>query len=61
MRFRGRAAWAAAVLAGCALVGRMRAKLPKDATVFVMSDHGFHSFRRCVKLNCWLAEKGSFL
>ena len=23
-----------------------------------MSDHGFHSFRRCVNLNSWLAEKG---
>ena len=40
------------------LVGRMRAKLPKDAVVFVMSDHGFHSFRRCVNLNSWLAENG---
>ena len=40
------------------LVGRMRAKLPKDATVFVMSDHGFHSFRRCVNLNSWLAREG---
>jgi predicted AlkP superfamily phosphohydrolase/phosphomutase len=40
------------------LVGRMRAKLPGDAVVFVMSDHGFHSFRRCVNLNSWLAENG---
>jgi predicted AlkP superfamily phosphohydrolase/phosphomutase len=40
------------------LVGRMRAKLPPDAVVFVMSDHGFHSFRRCVNLNSWLAENG---
>jgi predicted AlkP superfamily phosphohydrolase/phosphomutase len=40
------------------LVGRMRAKLPPDATVFAMSDHGFHSFRRCVNLNSWLAEHG---
>jgi predicted AlkP superfamily phosphohydrolase/phosphomutase len=40
------------------LVGRMRAKLPPDAIVFVMSDHGFHSFRRCVNLNTWLAERG---
>jgi predicted AlkP superfamily phosphohydrolase/phosphomutase len=40
------------------LVGRMRAKLPPDAVVFVMSDHGFHSFRRCVNLNTWLAARG---
>jgi predicted AlkP superfamily phosphohydrolase/phosphomutase len=40
------------------LVGRMRAKLPADTVVFVMSDHGFHSFRRCVNLNSWLAEHG---
>jgi predicted AlkP superfamily phosphohydrolase/phosphomutase len=40
------------------LVGRMRATLPADAVVFVMSDHGFHSFRRCVNLNSWLAEQG---
>jgi predicted AlkP superfamily phosphohydrolase/phosphomutase len=26
--------------------------------VFVMSDHGFHSFRRCVNLNSWLAQNG---
>jgi predicted AlkP superfamily phosphohydrolase/phosphomutase len=40
------------------LVGRMRAKLPAGTVVFVMSDHGFHSFRRCVNLNSWLAEHG---
>jgi predicted AlkP superfamily phosphohydrolase/phosphomutase len=40
------------------LVGRMRAKLPNDAVVFVMSDHGFHSFRRSVNLNSWLAQNG---
>jgi predicted AlkP superfamily phosphohydrolase/phosphomutase len=40
------------------LVGRMRAKLPPDTVVMVMSDHGFHSFRRCVNLNSWLAQNG---
>jgi hypothetical protein len=28
------------------LVGRIQAKLPKDTVFIVMSDHGFHSFRR---------------
>jgi predicted AlkP superfamily phosphohydrolase/phosphomutase len=40
------------------LVGRMRAKLPPDTVFMVMSDHGFHSFRRCVNLNSWLAQNG---
>lgn len=40
------------------LVGRMRRQLPPDAVVIVMSDHGFHSFRRCVNLNSWLAQNG---
>ncbi len=37
-------------------VGRMMAKLPKDAVFMVVSDHGFHSFRRSVNLNTWLVE-----
>jgi predicted AlkP superfamily phosphohydrolase/phosphomutase len=40
------------------LVGRLRAKVPKDAVFMVMSDHGFHSFRRGVNLNTWLAQNG---
>jgi predicted AlkP superfamily phosphohydrolase/phosphomutase len=40
------------------LVGRIRAKLPKDALLIVMSDHGFHSFRRGVNLNTWLVQNG---
>jgi predicted AlkP superfamily phosphohydrolase/phosphomutase len=40
------------------LVGRLRAKLPKDAVFIVMSDHGFHSFRRGVNLNTWLVQNG---
>jgi predicted AlkP superfamily phosphohydrolase/phosphomutase len=40
------------------LVGKARAKLnPKDH-LFVLSDHGFASFRRCVNLNTWLAKEG---
>jgi predicted AlkP superfamily phosphohydrolase/phosphomutase len=40
------------------LVGRLRAKVPKDAVFMVMSDHGFHSFRRGVNLNTWLVQNG---
>jgi predicted AlkP superfamily phosphohydrolase/phosphomutase len=39
-------------------VGRLRAKVPKDAVFIVMSDHGFHSFRRGVNLNTWLVQNG---
>jgi predicted AlkP superfamily phosphohydrolase/phosphomutase len=40
------------------LVGKIQEKLPPDATLIVMSDHGFHSFRRSVNLNTWLVQKG---
>jgi predicted AlkP superfamily phosphohydrolase/phosphomutase len=40
------------------LVGRLRAKVPKEAVFMVMSDHGFHSFRREVNLNTWLVQNG---
>ena len=40
------------------LVGRIQAKLPPDTAFFVMSDHGFHSFRRGVNLNTWLVQNG---
>jgi len=39
-------------------VGRLRARLPKDVVFMVMSDHGFHSFRREVNLNTWLVQNG---
>jgi predicted AlkP superfamily phosphohydrolase/phosphomutase len=39
-------------------VGRVRQKVPRDALFMVMSDHGFHSFRREVNLNTWLVENG---
>jgi predicted AlkP superfamily phosphohydrolase/phosphomutase len=39
-------------------VGRFRERLPEDAVLIVMSDHGFHSFRRCVNLNTWLVRNG---
>ncbi len=39
-------------------VGRLRERLPKDVVFMVMSDHGFHSFRRGVNLNTWLVQNG---
>jgi predicted AlkP superfamily phosphohydrolase/phosphomutase len=40
------------------LVGRVLEKLRDGDVLFVMSDHGFTSFRRCVNLNTWLFEQG---
>jgi predicted AlkP superfamily phosphohydrolase/phosphomutase len=40
------------------LVGRLQAKLPSGTVLMVMSDHGFHSFRRSVNLNTWLVQHG---
>ncbi|MGE5245120.1 MAG: alkaline phosphatase family protein [Betaproteobacteria bacterium] len=39
-------------------VGELRARLPKDVVFMVVSDHGFHSFRRGVNLNTWLVQNG---
>jgi len=40
------------------LVGRTMAQLKDDDFFFVMSDHGFKSFRRGINLNVWLKENG---
>ncbi len=40
------------------LVGKLLEKMPPDTTFIVMSDHGFHSFRRGVNLNTWLVQNG---
>jgi len=40
------------------LVGRLVSTVPRDAVFMVMSDHGFHSFRREVNLNTWLVKDG---
>jgi predicted AlkP superfamily phosphohydrolase/phosphomutase len=40
------------------LVGRLQAHLPPDTIFMVLSDHGFHSFRRSVNLNTWLVQNG---
>ncbi len=40
------------------LVGRVAAGLGPRGVLFVMSDHGFKSFRRGVNLNSWLRRNG---
>lgn len=39
-------------------LGKTRAALPADTTLFVMSDHGFMRFSRKLSLNTWLLENG---
>jgi predicted AlkP superfamily phosphohydrolase/phosphomutase len=40
------------------LIGRTMKKLKPDDFLFVLSDHGFKSFKRCVNLNTWLLQNG---
>jgi len=40
------------------LVGNLRAKLPEDTLLLVMSDHGFQPYTREVHLNSWLRDHG---
>ncbi len=40
------------------IVGEAMEKMPKDATLIVLSDHGFTSFRRAVNYNRWLVDNG---
>lgn len=40
------------------LIGLVRERLGDDSVLFVLSDHGFGTFRRCVDLNRWLLEEG---
>jgi predicted AlkP superfamily phosphohydrolase/phosphomutase len=40
------------------IVGEARAALPEGATLIVLSDHGFASFRRAVNYNRWLVDNG---
>lgn len=39
-------------------LGRVRARLPEDTTLIVMSDHGFQPYTREVHLNAWLRDQG---
>ena len=39
-------------------IGKIRAELDPKTTLFVLSDHGFHSFREGLNINTWLVENG---
>jgi len=39
-------------------VGQVVSRLPADAMLLVVSDHGFHSFRYGVNINSWLVQQG---
>jgi len=39
-------------------LGRVAAALRPDDVLIVMSDHGFHNYRRGLHVNSWLREKG---
>jgi predicted AlkP superfamily phosphohydrolase/phosphomutase len=40
------------------LIGELKNRLPRDASLVVMSDHGFCRAKREVELNFWLARQG---
>jgi predicted AlkP superfamily phosphohydrolase/phosphomutase len=40
------------------VVGRVRERMPADALLFVVSDHGFAPWRRTMNYNTWLATEG---
>jgi predicted AlkP superfamily phosphohydrolase/phosphomutase len=40
------------------IVGKAMAQAGPDSMLFVLSDHGFCSFRRAVNLNSWLQQNG---
>lgn len=40
------------------MVGKIKSELKANDALFVISDHGFGSFRRCVDLNRWLCDEG---
>ncbi len=40
------------------IIGKVRAKLDADDILFVISDHGFHSWRRGFNVNTWLIQEG---
>ena len=39
-------------------VGEVMARVDATTPILVVSDHGFHSFRRSVNLNTWLVQEG---
>jgi predicted AlkP superfamily phosphohydrolase/phosphomutase len=58
----GGAKWGGTILAAYQdtdrIVGDVLAKMPKDAILFVASDHGFASWRWTMNYNTWLATEG---
>ena len=40
------------------IIGKVRAKLDSDDILLVLSDHGFHSWRRGFNVNTWLIQEG---
>ena len=40
------------------IVGEIRAKLPPETPLVVISDHGFHSYRMGLNVNTWLRDHG---
>src|SRR5213080_1798140 len=40
------------------IVGEVTERLAPDATLLVISDHGFHSYRTGLNLNSWLRDHG---
>ena len=40
------------------IVGQVIPLVDEETTLFVVSDHGFHSFRKAVNLNTWLVKNG---
>lgn len=40
------------------IVGEVMPFVDEETTLFVVSDHGFHSFRKAVNLNTWLVKNG---
>jgi predicted AlkP superfamily phosphohydrolase/phosphomutase len=39
-------------------VGEVLERVPPGTTVLIVSDHGFHSWRKAVNLNTWLVQQG---
>ena len=39
-------------------VGEVLRHIDADTTVLIVSDHGFHSWRKAVNLNTWLVQQG---
>lgn len=40
------------------IIGEVMPFVDEDTTLFIVSDHGFHSFRKAVNLNTWLVKNG---